>query len=471
MALARVVPALILAFVLLAGCSGVGPDAGGEGDGTDDAPRVLPTQLVPPVVMPSVALGKAAGEPNIAVAPDGTVYVSDPSIGIWSSTDGGESFSKMAARGITGGGDGDIVIDDAGCIHWLGLFGSTPDGRAADIPYHRSCDGGRSFTDAFDVSNGTGSDREWITRSKGDVIYASWRGSNTTDPNNVRGVISVTTSFDQGRNWTPLVDMSADAVGGPITAGAVEGQVFEAMTTFASGELPLPMEGEGAAILLARSFDHGHTWDLVPVLIPEQSAQFGLIGFPTSIFPVVDADDAGNLYLVFAADQRALPQTAPKPAARFSVYLMVSQDLGLSWSEPRMLSDPTKAALMPWVAAGADGRIAVTYYENVVGTPPDFLPDAWNVKIWQSIDAMNPDGASVVAQLNSEPNHVGAVCTSGTGCLAGDRSLLDFFEVELKADGLPVAVWTYSVGGTGVGISAQGADLFVGGILEGTPLK
>jgi hypothetical protein len=428
--------ALALALlVLLSGCTQAGDDPAEDGgEGLATPPRDLPLELAAPVAMPSIDLGEAAGEPNIAVAKDGTIYVSDPSIGIWRSTDGGASFTKAAARGITGGGDGDIVIDDAGCIHWLGLFGTNATGEDAPIPYHRSCDGGESFSGGVDLSNGTGSDREWIGRSDGGVLYASWRGDNES-----RGVISVTTSFDSGLTWTPLVDMADDAVGGPIVAGAVEGHVFEAMTTFAAA--PVPQESQGGAIFLARSFDHGHTWDLVPVFEPAQSAQVGLIGFPTSIFPVVDADDAGNLYLVFAADQRALPQATPKPAARFSVYLMVSPDLGQSWSEPRLLSDPSKVALMPWVAAGADGRIAVTWYENVAGLPADFLPDAWNVKLWESIDATNPAGASEVVQLNDLPNHIGAVCTSGTGCLAGDRSLLDFFEVAIQPNGQPVVAW------------------------------
>jgi hypothetical protein len=453
----------LLTIVAFAGCL---DDSGGS-DGADlDGPAAgLPpaSELATPTLLPSVNLGRGAGEPNIAVGPDGTVYVSDPSIGIWRSPDGGRGFQKMAASGITGGGDGDIEIDARGCIHWLGLFGEDGDGEAAPIPYHRSCDGGATFTDGIDLSNGTGSDREWIGQSRGGVLYASWRGSNDT-----RGVISTTTSFDGGLTWTPLVDMADDAVGGPIVGGSVEGHVFEAMTTFAD----VPVGGEQpSAIELARSFDHGRTWDVVPVLVPPQSVQVGLVGFPTSIFPVAAVDDAGSIYVVFAVDQQAMPQVLPKSASTFGVYLTVSGDLGQSWSEPRLLSDPSKSALMPWVAAGAGGRIAVTWYENTVGLPPDFAPDLWNVKLWQSVDAANPQGESVTVQLNDQPNHIGAVCTAGTGCLAGDRSLLDFFEVTLKADGLPIAVWSYSVAGTGVGVAAQGVDLYVGGVADGTPLR
>jgi hypothetical protein len=461
---------VLLSITLVALFAGCLEDGDGSGEGATPSPQPLvpplPTTLETPVPLAAVDLGAAAGEPNIAVAPDGTIYVSDPSIGIWRSSDGGLTYTKAAARGITGGGDGDIVLDDAGCIHWLGLFGTDGDGEAAPIPYHRSCDGGATFSDGVDLSNGTGSDREWIGRSGAGVLYASWRGSNESS---ARSVISATTSFDGGLTWTPLVDMADDAVGGPIVAGAVEGQVFEAMTTFAD----LPGTGEvRSALDLARSFDHGRTWQVVPILTPPQSqAQVGLIGFPTSIFPVADVDDAGNLYVVFSVDQRAFEQDVPKPAARFGVYLMVSTDLGQSWSQPRLLSDPSKVALMPWVAAGADGRAVVTWYENVVGLPADLLPDAWNVKLWESITATDPTSPSVVVQLNDLPNHIGAVCTSGTGCLAGDRSLLDFFEVAIQPNGQPVVTWSYSVAGTGVGVAAQGNNVFAGGIASGTPLR
>ncbi|MFA5943876.1 MAG: sialidase family protein [Candidatus Thermoplasmatota archaeon] len=455
--------AALAALLLLAGClDSETPDP--LSAGTSSSTTALPLVLETPVALPEVDLGSAAGEPNIAVGADGAIYVSDPSIGIWRSDDGGASYRKMAAKSITGGGDGDIVIDARGCIHWLGLFGTDAKGEAAPIPYQVSCDQGATFSDAVDLSNGTGSDREWIGQSQTGVLYASWRGSDAEG----NGVISTTTSFDGGANWTPLAVMSPDAVGGPIVAGRVPGQVFEAMTTFPTGTLPT--EG-GSGIDLARSLDHGMTWEVLPVFVPPQSAQFGLIGFPTSIFPVVAMDDAQTLYVVFSADQEAVAGTTPKAAARFGVYLTSSNDLGQSWSDPVLLSNPDHVALMPWIDAGAAGRVVVTWYENTLGLPADVLPDLWNVKLWESITADEASPEGVTVQLNALPNHIGAVCTSGTGCLAGDRSLLDFFEVAIQPNGHPVATWGYSIAGTGVGVSAQGANVFAGGIASGTPLR
>lgn len=243
------------------------------------------------------------------------------------------------------------------------------------------------------------------------------------------------------------------------------------MTTFGGDEgVPLPVSTSGQSILLARSYDDGKTWELKPVFEPPQSVAVGLIGFATSIFPVVAADQNGTLYVVFSVDQQFLPATTPKPAARFGVYMMVSHDQGDTWSEPLLLSDPDHVALMPFIAAGAAGRVAVTWYENTYGLPSDFLSDLWNVKMWESITADQAAPTGLTVQLNGEPNHIGAVCTAGTGCLAGDRSMLDFFEVVISPDGQPKATWAYTVLGTGIGVAVVGPDIYAGGVADGTPL-
>ncbi|MEA3202936.1 MAG: hypothetical protein QOI63_602 [Thermoplasmata archaeon] len=482
----RVPAALVLAGLLLAGCLTAPSSPAPSGTGAPGpAARDLPAELRTPTLLPALRLGAGAGEPNIAVAPDGTIYVT-PINHLYRSQDGGKSFQALGTpacrspfgrqgtpcppgqedtiAATDGHGDGDIAVDASGRLHWLGLFGK------GAIPYQSSDDLGRTFTKSVDLSakrpadnNGTGSDREWLD-ARGLTLYASWRDSSHG------GIIATRTSFDAGASWGELHKMADDAVGGPIVHGPVAGQVFEAMTTFAADLLPA--EGGGASIALARSFDNGTSWDLKTVLVPPQSAQAGLVGFPTSIFPVAAVDDAGHLYVVFSADQRLLPQAVPKPASRLGVFLMASADLGQSWTRPVLLSDPAHAAVMPFIAAGAAGRAAVVWYENTAGLPNDALPDLWNVKLWESLDADQAAPRGVTAQLNDLPNHIGSVCTSGTGCIAGgDRSLLDYFEVALTPAGHPVVTWASSAAGTAVGVAAQGTDVYFGGVQDGTPLR
>lgn len=447
----RLIP-LTLTFLLLAGC--LGQESVTPAATTDEAPpRVLSDELVEPTLLPLAFLGMGAGEPNVATALDGTVYVSAIN-DVYRSDDGGATW-ELAHADLDGGGDGDLVIDPNGSLHWLGLFGD-----AGPIPYVRSSDRGDSWTDPLDLSNETGSDREWMDgRTDEPTLYAAWRDTDEG------GIIAFRSSFDGGVTWNERVTMSDDAIGGPIAHGPVPGQVYQAQATFESDTL-----ASDAGIRLARSADHGATWEIVPVATPAQSVQFGLIGFPFSIFPALAVDDAGTLYLAYAVDQGMIPG-APKTLARFGVYLTTSKDQGDTWSEPRLLSSPDRAAIMPWVAAGAQGRIAVVWYENTYGMPHDNLPDLWHVQLVEMLDADTDAPQEARVQLTDEPNHVGSICTSGTGCLltAGDRSVLDFMEVAIKPDGNPVVTWAsteHPQQGTigNVRIMARGVE-------SGTPLR
>lgn len=444
------VPAILV--LLLAGCASpeVAPAATQEGA---PAARELPAELVAPTLLPLAFLGMGSGEPNVATGLDGTVYVSAIN-DVYRSDDGGATFELVKA-GLDGGGDGDLVVLADGSVHWLGLFA-----QDAPIPYVRSTDRGETWSETLDLSNATGSDREWMDgRTDSPVLYAAWRDTDED------GIIAFRSSFDGGLTWNERVTIADDAIGGPLAHGPVNGTVYQAQATFESGTGAMD-----AGIRLARSADHGATWELVPVVTPAQSVQFGLVGFPFSIFPVVSVDDAGTLYLVYSVDQGMVPG-APKSAARFGVYLRTSTDEGDTWSEPRLLSSPDRAAIMPFVAAGAKGRIAVAWYENTLGAPHDNLPDVWNVKLAELVDADTSEPQMQVVQLNDAPNHIGAICTSGLTCLAtaGDRSVLDFFEVALRADGHPVVTWA----GTDAPLVGQvtGVKIFARGVESGTPLR
>jgi hypothetical protein len=127
---------------------------------------------------------------------------------------------------------------------------------------------------------------------------------------------------------------------------------------------------------------------------------------------------------------------------------------------------------MPFIAAGASGRIAVVWYENVVGLPDDVLPDEWNVKLYEGLDQLNATGPAKVVQLNGQPNHIGGLCSNGLACAAGgDRCLLDYFEVALTPAGQPIVTWANCSGGTGVGVAAKATEAYFGGIKDGTPLQ
>ncbi|HLE46763.1 MAG TPA: sialidase family protein, partial [Candidatus Thermoplasmatota archaeon] len=206
------------------GQTGKGKDLRGTSVGSESA-RILPTTLEVPKVVKALVLGPGAGEPNIAVAPDGTIYVT-PITRLYRSTDGGKSFKDLGAK-TTGTGDGDIAIDGTGRLHWLGLGG----GNSGPIPYQYSDNQGESWTTPKDLSSKTGADREWLDVTADGVVYTSWRGRVGG-----QGVISVNVSMDGGATWpNKLATMSPDGVGGPIVHGNAPGEVYEAISMFSTG--------------------------------------------------------------------------------------------------------------------------------------------------------------------------------------------------------------------------------------------
>lgn len=442
--------AVALVTLLLAGCLQQ------PSPGTADDP--LPTGTTPPTMtlgtkaLPEVLVADRSGgaEPNIAVARDGTLYISNPGE-LWRSDDDGQSWHAVGVGLLDGGGDGDIALDDAGNVYWLGLFGTS-----GAIPFQVSHDRGESWSDPVDISNGTGSDREWIAAAGDSRLYTSWRGD---------GGLEFRFSPDGGATWHDKGVAAPDGNQGPVLHHG--NRTYLAAADFGS-------ETGGEALLhVYTSLDEGATWSAAIASRVPQSAAGETNGYITD-FPVLAADAAGTLYLAYATNLGAFgsPEdpVLPGVASLFGIALVTSNDGGATWSQPTILSDPSKDARMPWVAAGAAGRIAVAWYEGVNGIPGETLPDQWNVQMWHSLaaDQVPPVGATV--RLTATPNHLGPLCTSGTGCLVSDRSLLDFFEVAITPEGRPVAAWANSVLGTGLGVAAQGTDIYFGGIADAPPM-
>jgi hypothetical protein len=471
----RLAPLLLVLAVLAAGCAGPAhPTTSTSSDGptTTSGPH-LPAgaTLVSPKALTPVHLGPGAGEPNIAVAPDGTVYVT-PIDHLYRSRDGGKSFTDLGTTKTDGHGDGDIAVDAQGRLHWLGLFG-----KGGAIPYQASDDGGDHFGKATDLSEpngkptgGTGSDREWIDATPDGWLYAAWRDSDKG------GIIAFRASHDNGTTWLPRVTVSPDTLTGPIVHGPRAGEAYIPLTVYEGTGPSAPVVGSAASsfrIALASTLDHGATWTVRPVVTPRQPATMTPVADEgTGIFPVAAVDANGTLYVAWASPQPTGEASAPRSVSRFGIYLTVSHDGGAQWSEPLLLSDPAHAALLPWIVAGDAGRLVLTWYENTVGNPSDSLPDLWNVKLWESIDADRGTPHSATVQLNTDPSHIGSACTVGGACLftAGDRSLLDYFEIALQPDGLPIVVWAASAAGTAVGVAAQSTQVWVGGLASGSPL-
>src|SRR6185437_5136991 len=160
-------------------------------------------------------------------------------------------------------------------------------------------------------------------------------------------------------------------------------------------------------IIVSRSSDMGKTW--TPNLVFSAPAGMSL----NNIFPAMAVDPVnGNLYAVWS-DGKA-------------VSFSSSKDQGNTWTPATVASQsPATTAVLPWVAA-YHGTVDVVYYGTTAAS--DLDPAAtWHVYLAQ----FNGSGF-IQTQVNAAANHVGVICTGGTGCGPGTRNLLDLFKVAIN---------------------------------------
>ena len=103
--------------------------------------------------------------------------------------------------------------------------------------------------------------------------------------------------------------------------------------------------------------------------------------------------------------------------------LSTTTDHGDTWSAAQIVSTvPT--TVFPWVAA-YNGKVDVVYYGTFAASKDD--PAA----VWNTYDAQLSGGIWRELKVSNTPNHVGVICTHGTGCRNPlvTRTLLDLFEV------------------------------------------
>ena len=194
---------------------------------------------------------------------------------------------------------------------------------------------------------------------------------------------------------------------GPIVADPVTHNVYD---VYAAGE-PGIQKGTTATfnnIFVSRSTDLGKSWTANKVF----SAP--LFTALNNVFPSLAVDPAdGTLYAVWSDAH--------------TVSLSRSSDQGTTWSPALVVSRaPAATAVFPWVAA-LNGTVDVVFYGTNASSKDD--PSAvWNVYLAQSTNG----GVSFQqVQVTARPNHVGVICTNGTGCARGTRNLLDLFEVAI----------------------------------------
>nr|MDQ3878869.1 glycoside hydrolase [Actinomycetota bacterium] len=381
------------------------------------------------------------GEPSLRVDKKGNIYSCGPQ-GTTSqadraqmSIDHGDTY-RLLGEPPTGrvapGGGGDCEIatapqkNDSGNynLYYAGLE------ALANFSVSQSSDEGRMFVGASSSEAIPTVDRQWMAASGAETNYLYYNedpGGGTVQRSDDGGLTYSPASAPG--NAAPDIDRPGPIVVDDDVAHNPDGKKNETL---------YGVYTSGKSVKLFRSTDRGQTFTQKVISATE--------GDPSSLFAVLDIDTAGNLYAAWAEK------------GSYNVFYSFSTDHGDTWSAKQLVNRAGAASnLMPWIAAGDPGRIAIAFYCSPVdGQPEDADFQApWYVCVNQSRNALTTHADFSQIRATSHPNHWGQICTGGIGCTTGgDRTLYDFMTARVDpTTGRLLVVFTQSnkVSGTDSG--------------------
>jgi hypothetical protein len=371
------------------------------------------------------------GEPSIDLDHDNNIYITAPGgagVQMWKSKDLGQTFEYVEIGSDNGGGDSEIEFN-------LNDVGFTADLEVQDSAVSRSTDGFKTW-DQQDV--GVEQDRQWFAHQCAKTIFLVYHDFAAE-------LELLNRSDDAGKTWStdpvpvgnpgdapggqdaPIIaDQGGNTFSGPIAVDQKTGDVYVVYaTSSAEGNVTTgtPPYGEPQQIVLATSHDNGATFKLHLI----KSGGPGQIA--GAIFPWITIDKAGNVYVSYAGRD-----AENKP---MNIYMSYSRNHGDAWSKPyRVNQDVGGTHIYSTMSAGDDGVVDIAWY--TANKPVPDAPEAdWFVDFAQVRNAASQNPQVSQSRVYQQPIHHGDICLNGLLCiLGGDRSLLDFFQVQVGKDGM-----------------------------------
>ena len=325
---------------------------------------------------------------------------------------------QKSGKQIFGSGDADLDLGSTGTLHASTLiflinptFNNAQLGVSAIFCLNATSGSFSGANCAEQIIDTAGADRPWIT-SEGLHVYISYHDSGRSS------LIHVQRSDDDGQTWRragdPIVGQGATTGSatfnndqGPIVADPFTHNVY---AIYAAGE-PGIQKATSASfnnIFVSRSTDRGESWTANLVY------HAPLFTALNNVFPSLAVDPVnGKLYAVWSDAHQT--------------FFSASTDMGSHWSAAMKVNiAPANTAVFPWVAAH-NGAVDVVYYATTAGSKDD-TSAVWNVYLAQTFN----NGASFTqSKVSNASNHVGVICTLGSGCADGTRNLLDLFEIAI----------------------------------------
>jgi hypothetical protein len=148
-----------------------------------------------------------------------------------------------------------------------------------------------------------------------------------------------------------------------------------------------------------------------------------------NLFPALAVDHFGSVYAVWSDGT--------------DIYYSYSTTHGTSWCPAIKVTQVATIAetghsqagmsnVFPWVAADADGHVAIAWYgaDHAGNSNTIDLKTKWNVYVAETVNGHTSTPAFTLSQATDHSNHTGQISTGGlTG--NSDRSLSDFFQIAI----------------------------------------
>ncbi len=435
--------------------------------GTSSLPVAAPPRFADAVGMPDVG----GGEPNLAILPDGTLFVTSPagaaqkpnvregSAFLWRSSDGGKTWQTLRSPDVVPtpvegqrvpgafcSCDADVTTSSDGWVYyadwWIaGLVGP------GNYIVEASHDKGATWTSASVTipENLVASvDREWLVAGSDGFLglFYSFFGPTAVGglPVPAFGLdrpgqaIEAVFSHDHGATWsnpTAVVAANGDSlqIGHPFMAP-------NGTLMMAYGRVHSPPSGtfwyDPSEVDLAYSTDKGTTWKSMKLAdVP--------LGFD-NLWAVQGAVDAstGQSTVVWAG---RLDDVADGKAGKESRMGLWVKQFGPQGDFDPVLVRGDGQNFLPWATA-RDGRAAVGWYG---GDARGHMMEAPAGANWFAYAAVAEDGhftnRTASVPVVEEPVKVGPICPKGSAC-NGNRELLDY--VSLVLDGAGKVHYAYT---------------------------
>jgi len=209
-------------------------------------------------------------------------------------------------------------------------------------------------------------------------------------------------------------------------------------------------------IYIAKSVDGGVNWVDYVAFAVNPSSRREL----DTVFPVVAVDSSGGVYAMWS-DQYKVQYTSSRDGVRWSgkAFQVNPDNRGTTIQNGH-------ADIFPWLRGGGPGKVDMVWYHGVGGTTtqyrnPGDANTKWTVAYTQlfsalptSTGALAPTVKSLDLNASSGVIHTGSICNNGTLCdttgpSSGDRTLLDFFNVDNDSQGRAVIAYAVDQGHPG----------------------